>query len=73
MEQLFLRFHPRETLPRPGETLFLHGMAGRYRIRVERVGRATTRNGCVYLPIWGTRTLVFAQKSPFPERMEKEE
>lgn len=28
MERLFLSFHSRKTLPRPGETLFMGGMAG---------------------------------------------
>jgi hypothetical protein len=69
MERLFLSFHPRETLPRPGEILFMDGMAGRYRIRVERVGRAISGNGRVHLPIWGTRTLVFAQKPRSSEKM----
>lgn len=69
MERLFLSFHPQETLPGPGETLFMDGMAGRYRIRVERVGRAISGNGRVHLPIWGTRTLVFARKPPSSERM----
>lgn len=62
MAKLFLSFHPREILPQPGAILFMEGMAGRYRMRIERIEHVKICNERVQLTVWGTRTLVFAHK-----------
>lgn len=65
MVELFIRFHPQEALPGPGDLVFVtsHLTERRYGIRVERVGgQRKLPNGRVLLTVWGRRTVVFDPK-----------
>ncbi len=57
--QLTLRFSPRESLPKAGDTVLMQGMAGTYRIRIHRIlSRKENKYGDPLLVIEGTRELI---------------
>ena len=60
MPSLHLRFEVGETLPEAGETIYAHGLAGTYQVKIQKVlsRRKLQKDGATVLVVRAKRQLV---------------